>query len=153
MIESSQSQFNNIDQLQHQFRDRGWMVVKLPNPEPIYAAREALLRELQTITENEKITLEKYHEFIEDDSTHIDLQYKLAQFLWNGGWGHKIIAAQLDLFVAFLGQDLNIQSKPHLRIARPHKPQDNVGYHRDTYYGGSPFELSVLVPYVDAIDV
>jgi ectoine hydroxylase-related dioxygenase (phytanoyl-CoA dioxygenase family) len=38
---------------------------------------------------------------------------------------------------------------PYLRIARPGIAGDNVGYHRDTHYGRSPYEVSVLIPFVD----
>ena len=149
MIQQTNSQLQSLDELKRHFYEHGWIVVKLPNPEPVYAARTALLTELRRLTSNEKITLEEYHQFIEDDSTHTDLQFQLTQLFWNQRWSTKIISAQLNFFQAFLGQDINIQSKPHLRITRPRKPQDNIGYHRDTYYGCSPFELSVLVPYVD----
>ncbi|MEG5053892.1 MULTISPECIES: hypothetical protein [unclassified Microcoleus] len=148
-MQQTNSELKSFDELKRHFYEHGWMVVKLPNPEPIHAARTALLAELQRLTGNEKITLEEYHQFIEDDSTHTDLQFQLTQLFWNQQWSTKIISAQLDFFQAFLGQDISIQSKPHLRITRPRKPQDNIGYHRDTYYGCSPFELSVLVPYVD----
>jgi Phytanoyl-CoA dioxygenase (PhyH) len=149
VIEQTNSQLKSLEQLKRHFYEHGWMVVKLPNPEPVYAARTALLTELQRLTGYEKITLEEYHQFIEDDSTHTDLQFQLTQCFWNQQWSTKIISAQIEFFQAFLGQDINIQSKPHLRITRPKKLQDNIGYHRDTYYGCSPFELSVLVPYVD----
>jgi len=149
VIQQTDSQLKSLDELKRHFYEHGWIVVKLPNPEPVYAARTALLTELRRLTSNEKITLEEYHQFIEDDSTHTDLQFQLTQLFWNQRWSTKIISAQLNFFQAFLGQDINIQSKPHLRITRPRKPQDNIGYHRDTYYGCSPFELSVLVPYVD----
>jgi len=149
VIQQTNSQLQSLDELKRHFYEHGWIVVKLPNPEPVYAARTALLTELRRLTSNEKITLEEYHQFIEDDSTHTDLQFQLTQLFWNQRWSTKIISAQLNFFQAFLGQDINIQSKPHLRITRPRKPQDNIGYHRDTYYGCSPFELSVLVPYVD----
>ena len=44
---------------------------------------------------------------------------------------------------------MKVQTNPYLRIARPNKKVDNIGYHRDTFYGGNPFELSVFVPFVD----
>ncbi len=36
-----------------------------------------------------------------------------------------------------------------LRIARPGKPQDNIGIHRDTLYGCTPYEISVVIPLTD----
>ncbi|XZN90165.1 MAG: phytanoyl-CoA dioxygenase family protein [Microcoleus sp.] len=148
MIELTSSKIN-IEKLERHFYQYGWIVVQLPNPDPVYAARASLLAELRRLTGSDRITLEDYHEVIRDDKTHTELQFQLTQFFWSQKLASKVITAQLDLFKAFLGQDLNIQSKPHLRITRPGKPQDNIGYHRDTYYGCSPFELSVLVPYTD----
>ncbi|MCS6814502.1 MAG: phytanoyl-CoA dioxygenase family protein [Cyanobacteria bacterium] len=139
----------NLPRLEAQFRAEGWFVVQAPNPEPIYAARTALLNELRRLTGQPTITLETYHQVIEDDRYHTDLQIQLTNFFRTQRFGPQIIAAQLDFFQALLGRDLNVQSSPYLRITRPHKPQDNIGYHRDTFYGGSPFELSVLIPYVD----
>jgi ectoine hydroxylase-related dioxygenase (phytanoyl-CoA dioxygenase family) len=65
------------------------------------------------------------------------------------GLGCKILAAQAPFFRTLLGPDLSIQANPYLRITRPQKPKDNIGYHRDTFYGGSPYEISVFVPFVD----
>jgi sporadic carbohydrate cluster 2OG-Fe(II) oxygenase len=136
-------------ELESHFCKHGWMVVKFANPEPIYEARNALIKELRKITGDEKITLEQYHEIVADDGWHTELQIQLTKFFRDSRFGSKVIAAQKDFFKALLGPDLNVQSNPYLRITRPHKPQDNIGYHRDTFYGGSPFELSVLVPYVE----
>ncbi len=139
----------NFEQLEQHFYQHGWMVLQLPNPEPVYITRNALLEELRRLTRNSTITLEQYQTVIEDDDQHTELQFQLSQFFWEQQLGKKIITAQIDFFKALLGPDLNVQSKPHLRITRPNKPQDNVGYHRDTFYGNSPFELSVLIPYVN----
>ena len=49
----------------------------------------------------------------------------------------------------FTGIDIHIQKNPFLRIARPNKIEDNIGFHRDTLYGQSQFEVSVHVPLVD----
>jgi ectoine hydroxylase-related dioxygenase (phytanoyl-CoA dioxygenase family) len=43
--------------------------------------------------------------------------------------------------------DLHVQRYPYLRAVRPGKPDDAVPLHRDTYYGTSPYEVSVLVPF------
>ena len=49
----------------------------------------------------------------------------------------------------FTGIDIHIQKNPFLRIARPNKIEDNIGFHRDTLYGQSQFEVSVHVPLVN----
>ena len=43
-------------------------------------------------------------------------------------------------------KDLKALKKPFLRIARPFKIEDNIGLHKDTIYGQSPYEMSIHVP-------
>ncbi len=138
-----------LERLKTQFQEQGWFVMKAPDPAPIHAARSALLAELRRLTGIPSITLEHYHQIIDDDRHHTDLQIQLTDFFRTQELALQIIKAQRSFFQHLLGQDLDVQRNPYLRITRPHRPQDNIGYHRDTFYGGSPFELSVLIPYVD----
>lgn len=48
-----------------------------------------------------------------------------------------------------IGLDVMVQYYPYFRMARPFKPQDNIGYHKDTQYGQTPYELAVHIPFVD----
>lgn len=139
----------DFEQHKSHLKHYGWMVAKLPNPEPIYQTRTALIEELHRLTGQEMATLEGYHELVTDDKVHTQWQIELTQFFRTERFGPTIIRENVEFFTDLLGPDLNVQSNPYLRITRPGKPQDNIGYHRDTFYGGSPFELSVLVPYVD----
>jgi Phytanoyl-CoA dioxygenase (PhyH) len=139
----------NLIQTESHLKKYGWVVIQLPDPEPVYSTRFALQEELRRLTGNAQITLERYHEIARDDTAHTELQIQLTQFFRVQHFGPAIIKAQSEFFGELLGPDLNVQSQPYLRLTRPNKPQDNIGYHRDTFYGGSPFELSVLVPYVD----
>lgn len=149
MISPMSNQMIDLEQLESHFRENGWMVVKLPNPEPVYATRAGLLKELRQLTGDRTITLEDYHKVVKDKEVHTELHIRLGKFFRKEQFGKKIISAQVDFLKALLGRDLNVQSDPYLRITRPGKPEDNIGYHRDTFYGCSAFELSVLVPYVD----
>ena len=60
-----------------------------------------------------------------------------------------IVEAEMPFFHALVGKDLHIQSVPYLRISRPNIEGDNIGLHRDTWYGDSPYELSVWIPLTD----
>lgn len=51
-----------------------------------------------------------------------------------------------------VGQKLLYQREPYLRIARPHRPEDQVGIHRDTHYGSSECEWVLWVALTDAVD-
>jgi sporadic carbohydrate cluster 2OG-Fe(II) oxygenase len=60
-----------------------------------------------------------------------------------------IVEAEMPFFHALVGKDLHIQSVPYLRVSRPGIETDNIGLHRDTWYGDSPYELSVWIPLTD----
>ncbi|MCK4934688.1 MAG: phytanoyl-CoA dioxygenase family protein [Simkaniaceae bacterium] len=130
------------------FSENGWFVLDLIDPNPAFEVKVALTKKLQSLM-GETVTLENYHLSINDDDAHTKIQMEMTQFFRNEKFGLKVIEPQLSFFKEFIGQDLLIQKDPYLRITRPEKPQDNIGYHRDTFYGGSPYEVSVLVPYVD----
>ncbi len=61
----------------------------------------------------------------------------------------SVINYELEYFRKLIGCDLHIQSKPFLRISRPGAREDNIGLHRDTWYGDTPYELSVWIPFTD----
>ena len=58
----------------------------------------------------------------------------------------RIIKADLPYFQWLVGIDLHLQARPFLRIARPGIATDNIGLHRDTWYGDTPYEISVWIP-------
>jgi ectoine hydroxylase-related dioxygenase (phytanoyl-CoA dioxygenase family) len=132
----------------HHFYDKGWVVIDLIDPSPIWKARELLQKELAMLL-GFSVPLEEYHNVVQDDARHTDFQFKLTQFFRKQKLGRSVIEAQESFFKQVVGLDLLVQATPYLRMTRPNKPQDNIGYHRDTFYGGSPYELSVLIPFVD----
>ena len=142
-------QDRTIAQYESHYHEHGWVLVKLPRPEVIQTVRAALQEELRRISGVSDITLERYHEIAEDDAVHHDYQFKLTELFRTKRYAYQVLAAQDDFFRPFLGPDLLVQVSPYLRMARPGKAQDNIGYHRDTFYGASPYELSVWIPYVD----
>lgn len=90
--------------------------------------------------------LELYHLTVIDDDLNIEIQKDLTQVVIKDGAIRRIIHNELEIFKALVGVDLHIQKYPYLRIARPNKTQDNIGYHRDTHYGSSPYEVSIHIP-------
>jgi hypothetical protein len=143
------TQNRSIAQYEAEYREQGWVLVDLPRPEVIETVRGVLQAELRDLSGYSDITLERYHEIADDDATHRDYQFKLTELFRSRRYAYEVLAAQLDFFRPFVGPDLLVQVNPYLRMARPGKPQDNIGYHRDTFYGASPYELSVWIPYVD----
>jgi ectoine hydroxylase-related dioxygenase (phytanoyl-CoA dioxygenase family) len=142
-------QERTIAQYESHYLEHGWVLVTLPRPAIIETVRQVLQTELRRISGVADITLERYHEIADDDAVHRDYQFQLTELFRSNRYAHAVLAAQDDFFRPFLGPDLLVQVNPYLRMARPGKPQDNIGYHRDTFYGASPYELSVWIPYVD----
>ncbi len=130
------------------FKEQGYAVIDLLYPQRVFEIRQALLRKLREATGNPEITLEKYHEYVIDDEKHTQLQIALTEFIRSEDLIQHVVLDNKALFEQLIGPDMNIQAQPYLRITRPGKSKDNIGYHRDTFYGGSPYEISVVIPFV-----
>lgn len=135
-----------IDALESDLSEHGFATVDLPDPSPVHATRERLLGWLRDRDLPGLARLEDYHLRIEDEARHVAVVHALSVSYWEAALGQAIVAANLDLFRALIGRDLHIQRHPYLRVVRPARPRDAAPLHRDTYYGASPFEISVLVP-------
>jgi hypothetical protein len=127
--------------------ERGWVAIDLPDPSPVRQIREQLLSGLRGQFQNLS-QIEHYHT-LSDDDRHISTVHEISQKLWHAKLGYQIIAANLELFQRLIGPDLHVQQYPYLRVVRPGRREDAVPLHRDTYYGASPFEVSVVVPFTD----
>ena len=117
--------------------DKGWQVLRLSDD-----SRYLIERVVDDFEKNLGCGLYDYRE--EDDQKHLETTLELQGVF--GAYGRRIIEGSLDQFRDLAGQDLHIQKYPYLRIARPGKPQDNIGIHRDTLYGSTPYEISVVIP-------
>ena len=133
--------------LESDLAKRGWAVVDLPDPAPILRARDRLLARLRQAAPGLH-DLDSYHAAVEDDR-HIEILFGLASDFWESRLGPAIVADNVDFFRRLLGPDLHVQRQPYLRCVRPGRPEDAAPLHRDTYYGASPYEISVLVPFAD----
>ena len=129
--------------------ERGWVVVDLPDPSPVRHARERLLARLRDTALPGLRCLDDYHWLVDDDERHIEILHGLMVFFREAELGRAVIASNLELFRHLVGLDLHIQRCPYLRAVRPGKPRDAAPLHRDTYYGASAHEVSVLVPLTD----
>lgn len=127
----------------------GYTVIDLPDRERIDSVRAKLEKKLEELTGQNTITFDNYHKCILDDEEHDRIHYSLTKFFQEHRLGHYLVDGQLDLLRDLMGPDLAIQRLPHFRIARPDKEQDNIGIHRDTFYGLTAFEVSVVIPFVD----
>lgn len=139
----------DIEAINDHFLRCGWVVVEMSSTDLVLQMREEVLAFLKREVSAEISSLEEYHRFVDEDERHGVIQHKLAELYWRDGWVRKLLEAQLPLLKKFFGVDLHAQRFPYLRIARPGKPQDNINFHRDTHYGASPYESSILIPFVE----
>jgi len=128
--------------------ERGWAAVDLPDPSAVLRTRDWLLAQLRE-TFPDLRALDDYHTAVDGDDRHFATFEDIATRFWQAQHGRAIITANLDLFRRLLGPDLHVQQYPYLRIVRPGQTDDAVPLHRDTYYGASPYEVSVVVPFTD----
>lgn len=131
------------------FADQGFATIDLLYPEGVFIIRQALLAKLKELTGSQEITLEKYHEHILNDERHTAIQLAITEYLRESDLLKKIFIDNRAIFEQLVGLDMDVQLKPYLRITRPGQAKDNIGYHRDTFYGGSPYEISVVIPFVE----
>lgn len=139
----------DLAELERTLAERGWLAIDLPDPGPVFDVRDRLLGRLRSQSLPELARLDDYHTLVTDDSRHITILHDLATFYGDHRLGRGIISANLDLFRRLVGADLHVQKHPYLRAVRPGRVKDAAPIHRDTYYGASPYEVSVLVPFTD----
>lgn len=124
------------------FAEQGYSLETLPCQEAVVEFNALLVQRLRDLTQLNTITLENFHEFITDDEEKVAIQYDLSKYVWDHNLHYPLIERNQSLFQMLAGLDIEIQTRPHLRIARPGKPQDNIGFHRDSFYGNSAYEVS-----------
>jgi hypothetical protein len=131
------------------FIERGWLIVDLPEPAVVLAVRDRLVQHLRGGFLPGLEDLASYHSHIDDDDRHVAILHDLSKFYWGAQLGTSLIEPQLPLLQRFVGLDLHVQKYPYLRAVRPGRDGDAVLLHRDSYYGSSPYELAVLIPFTD----
>jgi len=93
--------------------------------------------------------LSEYHKQVKDEHQHRELHYELCQYLRKKRFHESLLLANPSVFTSIVGNDVDVQIEPYLRITRPGVYEDNIGLHRDTMYGNSAFEVSCIIPLVD----
>ena len=137
-----------MNEMIEELRVKGWVKAQLIDKGPVFEVRELLQRKLKDIL-GKDVSLEDYHKIVTDDEDHHKIQYEMTTYFRDNKFGTRIVEKQIDLIRPLIGGDLLVQRAPYLRVARPGQSKDNIGYHRDTYYGASTYEVSFLIPYVD----
>lgn len=136
------------DYLSHYIR-HGYCVIDLKNVDALCLQRDALLHDMRKLTGLPTATLEKYHQAVATDTEHERLHIILTRRFRQHLLLHQLLTDNKHIFTRLVGEDLLAQREPYLRIVRPRCPEDSIGFHRDTFYGGSPYEISLVIPFVD----
>ncbi len=137
------------DTQRHRFAERGWLVIDLPEPAAITAVRDRLCGHLRATALPGLQQLEAYHTRVADEAQHVAVLHDLCRFYWREALGTALISSHLGFFQQFVGLDLHVQKYPYLRAVRSGCSGDAAVLHRDTYYGSSPYEIAVLIPFTD----
>ena len=114
----------------------GWVIL------PIFTNSVECIR---TLIYNNNESPGGYVHFKNND-LHITNQKILTQVLRDSDLVKKFFIENQLIFEGLLGGPFLYQDAPYLRIARPNRYEDNIGFHKDTMYGGYPEELSVVIP-------
>jgi len=138
-----------LNLFQSHFRKNGWAVWDLADATTVKGVADSILQKLREVSGSNPVTLESYHANQASNDEHFALQYEMTKFFRESKFAKRILSEELDFFRALLGPDLLVQQNPYLRVTRPNQSSDNIGYHRDTFYGGSPYELSCVIPFVN----
>ena len=126
------------------FYQKGWVVFDFPDLEPLLSIKEDLESELYRLL-GTRLSLEEYCE--EDNERHGAIQIAMTRFFREKRY--DLTTPLLDALREIIGPDIVKQANPFLRVARPGRREDNIGFHRDSFYGGTAYELSFFVPFVD----
>jgi len=124
---------------------KGYKKFKFEEIKYLIKVKNLITKKLKVLTNNKKINFSNYHKHV-SDKKHNHIQWELAKYFRKERL-HVLAFKGIKKFLFYnLGQDILIQKKPFLRIARPFKPEDNIGLHKDTIYGQNPYEMSIHVP-------
>jgi sporadic carbohydrate cluster 2OG-Fe(II) oxygenase len=133
---------------QQQYRDLGFCEASFSNISAVERLAD-ICNHYLAAKFNKKIPLSSYHLHCKSDEEHRELHFQLTKLIRKSGLHHEIMTENLAHFQELVGGDIDIQVEPYLRISRPNIFEDNIGMHRDTFYGNTAYEISCVVPLVD----
>ena len=125
----------------------GWIIVDVPHIEVIRQYAVMLEQKVRELT-GKDCSLTNLHKHLDNRAFEV-LHLALAEYFWQREFSLHAGKAFLPLLKDLIGLDIMVQYMPYLRLARPGKEEDNIGFHKDTQYGQTPYELAVHVAFVD----
>ncbi len=89
---------------------------------------------------------EELHKLNISHDSYLELVNKTKNTIIDKQIIKKMLLRNSVYLTSLLGPDLDIQSDIHLRVSRPTVQEDLVGWHRDTFYGNSYWEINLWFP-------
>ncbi len=129
------------------FSRDGWVVVDIPQPDIIHEFAAMLEKKACEII-GKNCKLSDVHNHVDDAAFKV-LHTALSQYFWDNEFSLRSSKAFLDILKDVIGLDILVQYRPYLRLVRPQRAEDNIGYHLDTQYGQTPYELAAHIAFVD----
>lgn len=122
----------------------GWVIVDFNNLAILHLIRNKL-------EQKTGCRLWEIHNYCNDETTKKN-HVILSELFWKEEYSLIVAEVLLPQIQQLIGLDVMVQYMPYLRISRPRRSQDNIGYHKDTQYGQTPYELAVHLPFVNLDD-
>lgn len=117
----------------------GYTIVKFENPNWLFKIQEHVKKSFHhnpTEWHKQDITLD----------SHIEKVKHVGDQIAQQDYCTKLMQENLTPYLTFLGPDIDIQAAPHFRVSRPELESDLVDWHRDTFYGNTPWEVNLWFP-------
>lgn len=119
--------------------DHGYELVDFKNHHVIAEIQDVI----RSILESDPT---EFHQKKIDDEHRLRLIKQVKDTLTEKNLIRNLLLSNADCFVPLLGPDVDIQTGLYLRISRPHTEGDLIDWHRDTFYGNTPWELNFWFP-------
>ena len=82
---------------------------------------------------------------------HHKIQSDFQKYILKKKIYFKLIHYYKNYFTKIIDQNISVTNQVNFRVVRPFNGLDNIGFHRDTDLGHTPFELNVWIPLFDTV--
>ena len=128
------------------FHNNGYLKFQVTDKKFLRSVRCKFLETLK----NKNLTInniqKNYHKIFCNLKDHHKVQSHFQKYILDNKIHFKLIKNYNTYFSSILGLDICATTSVNFRIVRPTKNIDNIGFHRDTDLGHTPYEVNVWVP-------
>lgn len=117
----------------------GYVVVNFKNMELI----DAIQDQIKSIFASDPTEL---HLKKIEDADRLKMIKKAKDSFTTSDLVRDLLISNAECFTSLLGPDVDIQTGVYLRVSRPNLEGDLIDWHRDTFYGNTPWEMNFWFP-------